>query len=184
MGFSLLFLLLDFSLFSEEFILNMVDKNTNVNIGENATVNVNDGQVSIKVGHMNKVAAAISATGGATAGVQVAKYVAGPPAVKVAAGVATAVGVQATTAIMNKVLNSGNSNGGSKLVANLIASSNGGNILNDYPFNLLVDVNTLLICAMVFLYIILNIYISKYIIIKDFVKYIPQNNKIGKVFAF
>lgn len=162
----------------------MTDKdNTNINLGQNATINVNDGRVNLQVNHMNRVAAAVSATGGATAGIQVAKYVAGPPAVKVAAGVATAVGVQATTAIMSKVLNQSN-NGSSKLVANLIASSNGGNILNDYPLNLLSDVNTLLICALVFLYIIINIYISKYIINKNWVKYIPQNRQIGKIFVF
>lgn len=167
----------------------MGDKDTtNVNIGENATVNVttNDGKVNVSVNHMNRVASAISATGGATAGIQVAKYVAGPPAVKIAAGVATAVGVQATTAIMSKVLDANNTSnkGGSKLVANFIPSSTGGDILNEYPLNLLTDMNSLLICALVFLYIIFNIYISKYIISKDFVKYIPQNHKIGKFMVF
>lgn len=156
-----------------------------VKIGENATVNVNAGKIDVSVD--SKVAAAISASGGATAGIQAAKYVAGPPAVKLGAGVATAVAVQASTAIMSKVLGSNNSNntGHSKFLANLIPSSTGGKILNDYPLNLLIDMNSLLICALVFLYIILNIYITKYIISKDLVKYIPasiQNHKIGKLF--
>ncbi len=161
----------------------MVDKdNTNVNIGENATVNINDG----KVDDMSRVAAAISAAGGASAGIQIAKYVGGPPAVKIAAGVATAAGVQATTIIMKNILSSNSSNNdySKKLVYNLIALSNDSNMLNEYPLNLLVHVNTLLICVMVFLYIILNIYLSKYLIKKDFVKYIPQSNKIGKFFVF
>jgi hypothetical protein len=148
-------------------------------------VNINDGKLSLSVD--NRVAAALSAGAGASAGIQVAKYVAGPPAVKIAAGVATAAAVQATTAIMSKVLDSNNSNNTTKLVANLIYSSTGGNVLNNYPLNLLTDMNTLLICALVFLYIILNIYISKYIISQDIVKYIPasiQNNKIGKFLVF
>jgi hypothetical protein len=165
-------------------------ENTNINIGENATININDGKVSLSVNNLGKVAAAISAAGGASAGIQVAKYVSGPPAVKIGAGVVTAAAVQASTAIMTKVLNSNNSNnpgGTSKLVANLIPSSTGDDILKDYPLNLLGDINTLLICALAFLYIILNIYISKYIISKNLVKYIPvsiQNYKIGKLFVF
>lgn len=108
---------------------------------------------------------------------------------------ATTLAAQATTTIMSKVLGSNNSNNSgaaSKLVANLIPSStigggDRGNILNDYPLNLLSDMNSLVICALVFLYIILNIYITKYIISKDLVKYIPasiQNHKIGKIFIW
>lgn len=163
--------------------------NTDVKIGENANINVNAGQISVSVD--TRVAAAISAGAGASAGIQVAKYVGGAPAVKIAAGVATAGAVQATTAIMSKVLgsNNGNNPGAGKLVGSLIASSRGGNILNDYPLNLLSDMNTLLICGLVFLYIILNIYLTKYIISTkaDLVKYIPasiKNHKIGKFLIF
>lgn len=174
--FSIFYFIFDSSL--DNFILHIADKDTNVNIGQNATVNINDGNLNLSV--MGKVAAAISATGGATAGVQVAKYVAGPPAVKLAAGVATAGAVQLTTSFMSKVLDS-NNNGRSNLIANLTQSSNGGT-LNDYPLNLLYEINGLLICALVFLYIILNIYISKYLISKDLIRYIPmQNYKIGKL---
>jgi hypothetical protein len=179
---------LDLSVLSTEDIsCGLADKNnTEVKIGENTTVNINAANISVSVD--TRVAAAISAGGGATAGIQVAKYVAGPPAVKIAAGVATAGVVQATTAIMSKVLSSNSNNtGGSKLVANLIPSSTGSDILNDYPLNLLTDMNSLLICALVFLYIILNIYITKYIISKDLVKYIPaciQNYKVGKLVIF
>jgi hypothetical protein len=184
---------LDFSVLpNDDLISHMVDKDSTgspVNIGENATVNINNGKVSVSVD--TRVAAAVSAGAGAGAGIQVAKYVAGPPAVKIAAGVATAGAVQLTTTFMSKVLdrNNNNASGGasasSKLVANLIESSNGNNVLNDYPLNLLVEINGFLICALVFLYIILNIYITKYIISAkaDLVKYIPasiQNHKIGK----
>ena len=84
---------------------------------------------------------------------------------------------------MSKVLDTNNNV--SKLVANLLETSHGNNVLNDYPLNLLVEINGLIICALVFLYIIFNIYITKYIISAkpDLVKYIPasiQNHKIGK----
>lgn len=177
---------LDFSVISnDELIYHMVDKDSgrpSVNVGENATVNINNGKVSVSVD--SKVAAAISASAGAGAGIQVAKYVAGPPAVKLAAGVATAGAVQLTTTFMSKVLDTKNNNV-KKFIPNLLETSNGNNVLKDYPLNLLVEINGFLICALVFLYIILNIYITKYIISAkpDLVKYIPasiQNNKIGK----
>ncbi len=173
--------------YTDNLILYTLDKDTtNVNIGENATVNVttNGGQITLPVNHMNRVAASISATGGAAAGIQVAKYIGGPPAVKLAAGVATAGVVQLTTTFMAKVLDNNNNNNVNKLVANLTNSPNNTDILNNYPLNLLFEINGLLICALVFLYIIINIYISKYIINKNFINYIPQDNKIGKFLAF
>lgn len=95
---------------------------------------------------MNRMAA-VFAAGGATAGIQVAKYVAGPPAVKLATGVA----VQLTTTFMSKVLDSKNDKG-AKLIYNL-SHSECESIFNDYPFNLLFEINGLLICGLVFLYI-------------------------------
>nr|YP_010044465.1 hypothetical protein J6816_mgp26 [Tolypocladium guangdongense]QPF24410.1 hypothetical protein [Tolypocladium guangdongense] len=164
----------------------LADKNNNINVGENTTVNINStgGQLSLPINHLNKTAAAISATGGASAGIQVAKYVAGPPAVKLAAGVTTAAAVQLTTTFMSKVLDSDRNNSISKLTMSITSDSNGQNVLNNYPLNLLFEINGLLICSLIFLYIIANIYISKYIISKDLTKYIPQNNKMGKLFFF
>ena len=176
---------LDFYVISnDELISHMVDKDregSTVNVGEKATVNINNGKLSVSLDR--KVADAISSSGGAAAGIQVGKYVAGPPVVKIAAGVTTAAAVQLTTTLMSKVLDTNNNV--SKLVANLLETSHGNNVLNDYPLNLLVEINGLIICALVFLYIIFNIYITKYIISAkpDLVKYIPasiQNHKIGK----
>ena len=48
--------------------------------------------------------AAVSAAAGANAVIQVAKNVAGSPAVKIGGGVGRAVGVQAITTVMDKVL--------------------------------------------------------------------------------
>jgi hypothetical protein len=183
----------------DELISWLADKdNTNVNIGENATVNVttNGGQVTIPVNHLNKTAAAISMGAGVSAGIQAAKYVGGSPVTKLAAAGLAVGAVQLGTVGMSKVLGSTDTkDSSSKLVANfdVVGSSDGGgggsSVLNDYPLNLLVEVNGLLICALAFLYIILNIYISKYIISAkpDFVKYIPaslQNHKIGKFLGF
>jgi hypothetical protein len=163
--------------------------NTNVNIGENATVNVNDGKVSFSVNHMNKVAAAISATGGATAGIKMAKYVSGPPAVKVAAGVLTAGFVQTTTYAMSHLLDSNSSNDNINKLIDLgtILNNNTNNLYSVYPLNTLPDINSFLFYSIGFLYIILNIYIARYIISKDIIKYIPtsaQNNIIVKIFIY
>ena len=176
---------LDLLFFSNDnFVFNISDDNK-INMGQNATVNVqaSGGVVEIKVDHVAKAAAAISMAGGATAGLQVAKYIGGPPAVKVAAGIATTVTVQAGTAIMSKILST-DKNDKTNLVAHLIASNKNTNILEDYPLNLLTDMNTLIICGLVFLYIIFNVYISKYIISKDVVRYIPKNNKVTRFICF
>lgn len=175
---------LDFSVISnDELISHMVDKDRGRvyrKCREKATVNINNGKLSVS---LDRKVAAISSSAGAGAGIQVAKYVAGPPVVKIAAGVTTAAAVQLTTTLMSKVLDTNNNV--SKLVANLLETSHGNNVLNDYPLNLLVEINGLIICALVFLYIIFNIYITKYIISAkpNLVKYIPasiQNHKIGK----
>nr|YP_009307005.1 orf177 [Tolypocladium ophioglossoides]AOR52826.1 orf177 [Tolypocladium ophioglossoides] len=164
----------------------LADKNNNINVGENTTVNINStgGQLSLPINHLNKTAAAISAAGGASAGIQVAKYVAGPPAVKLAAGVTTAAAVQLTTTFMAKVLDSDKKDNVSKLTMSLVTDSNGQNVLNNYPLNLLFEINGLLICSLIFLYIIANIYISKYIISKDLTRFISPKSKIGKSFLF
>src|SRR5436309_2419317 len=51
---------------------------------------------------------------------------------------------------------------------------------NNYPLNLLEDVNLLLYAALLFLIVIFNIYLVNYIIKKDFNKYLPKN-KLGKI---
>ena len=157
-----------FSITTDNLLLYIDKDNTNVNVGENATVNINNPNINANVNNMNRVAAAISSTGGATAGIQVAKYVSGPPAIKLVAGIATAGAVQLTTSLMSKVLDSNNNS------TKLIPLYLGNDTLNNYPLNLLVDINGLLICAIMFIYIILNILLGKYIISKDLVKNLPN----------
>ena len=50
--------------------------------------------------------------------------------------------------------------------------------LNEFPLNLLPEINQLATAELMFLLIILNIFIVKYITSLDYNKYIP-NNKIG-----
>lgn len=178
--------------FSDNLIFNIGDKD-NINIGENATVNINDSKLNVSVNHMNRVAAAISAAGGASAGIQMAKYVAGPPAIKVAAGVATATLVQATTYTMSYFLDSNSSNNNLNRLTSVFAYLNNSdnnnnidnlnNILNTYPLGILPQANIILIVALVFIYIIINIYIGKFIIKLNYSKYLP-NNKLGKTLDF
>ena len=163
--------------------LNMAegDDSVNANIGTNATVNINNPNISGKFSKqgINNIAAAISLAGGATAGLKTAQYVGGTPATKLAVGLGTMIVVQATTAGMSKILNHnrGNSGKGNNLVNHFINDSdNNSNILDDYPLNLLVEVNLLLYAAILFLFVFFNIYLSNYLTQVNYSKYIPENS--------
>jgi hypothetical protein len=167
------------------FILSLADGGKDINVGTNATVNVNSPNLSFNIKSINALAAAISATGGATIGFKVAQYVGGPPLVKVMAGLGTMAVVQGTTTIMSRVLNSNSFNNidKSKFIYFTNSDNNGFNNLNDYPLNLLFEINILLYGALLFLYIILNIYISRYISNLNYNKVLPKNN-FGKILDF
>lgn len=109
------------------------------------------------------------------------------------------LGAQSLTVGMSKILNSNNSSDNkttqklTDLFDNLWFSSvdslsnNNLNIIsnlsykyNDFPLNLLPEINQLATAELMFLIIILNVFIVKYIITLDYNKYIP-NNKIGKI---
>lgn len=131
------------------------DAGVNTNIGTNSTVNVNNLKFNVSLSDrgINNIVAALSSAGGATAGLKTAQYVGGPPATKLMAGLATMAVVQAGTSIMSKVLNQGDYNNkdlSNKFVSNIIYPSNkdiNNDILNNYPLNLLEDVNLLLYAA-------------------------------------
>lgn len=167
--------ILDF--ISSDFLLHINEEGKNVSIGSNATVNINNPNVSASVSKegVNNIAAAVSAAGGATAGIKVAQYVAGPPSVKIMAGLGTMAVVQATTGIMSKVLNNNSKN--SNFLYQYINSNNLNNNCNDinkYPLNLLFDVNILLYAALLFLLIILNIHTVSYLSKINYEKYISN----------
>jgi len=63
------------------------------------------------------------------------------------------------------------------------SENRGINNISDYPLNLLFDINILLNGSLLFLYIILNIYLSRYILNINYNKFIPNNN-FGKIFNF
>lgn len=156
------------------FICNVTDKNNDVNIGSNATVNINNPNLnaSVSTEGVNNIAAAISAAGGATAGIKVAQLVGGPPSMKIMAGLGTMGVVQATSGIMSKVLNSN-----SKKTSLIYSSSFINNYnydLTNYPLNLLSDVNLLLYAGLIFLFIIINIHIINYLSKIDYIKYIEK----------
>jgi hypothetical protein len=64
----------------------------------------------------------------------------------------------------------------------LYVVSNFNDKLNDFPLNLLPEINQLVTAELMFLLIIFNIFIVKYISTKDYNKYIP-NNKAGKILS-
>ena len=165
--------------------LNMANEGDgfNANVGTNATVNINNPNINGKFSKegINNIAAAISSAGGATAGLKTAQYIGGTPTTKLAVGLGTMIIVQATTAGMSKVLNSnkGNNNIGNKsnhLVNYLVSNNDKTNTLNDYPLNLLIEVNLLLYAAMLFLFVFFNIYLANLLTQIDYSKYLPKNN--------
>lgn len=147
----------DFNIFDSRYIsLNMADKDTNVNIGNEATVNINNPNLNASISKegINNLAAAISSAGGATVGFKVAQYVGGPPIVKVIASLGAMAVVHSTTSIMYRVLNNNSTSlikGVKKFLSfSAISDNNGVNNLNDYPLNLLHDVDILLYGALIF----------------------------------
>lgn len=57
------------------------------------------------------------------------------------------------------------------------------NNYNDIPLNLLPEINQLVTAELMFLFIILNIFIVRYINTVNYNKFIP-NNKIGNILKF
>lgn len=55
--------------------------------------------------------------------------------------------------------------------------------INEFPLSLIPEINQLATAELMFLFIILNIFIVKYITSIDFNKYIP-NNKVGNILKF
>jgi len=91
-----------------DIILNVTDdKNNNINVGTGVSVNINNPNIktSFSKEGINSLAVAIYSAGGGTLGFKVAKYIGGPPVVKVVAGLGTMTIVQGTTGIMSRVLN-------------------------------------------------------------------------------
>lgn len=131
------------------------------------------------------MAAAGSAAGGVALAIKAAQNIPGGPGIKAAAAFGTYAAVQGTTIGMSKVLNRF-SNGGSvnKYINSLNMLSNNDNsniteLYNSFPLNLLPDINLLVDAELIFLLIIFNTYVVRYLTTIDYDKYIPQT-KTGK----
>jgi hypothetical protein len=158
--FLFIFQVLDLNIYiNGNIILNVNDNNNNntpnLNIGENATVNVYNPNFSASFSSIDRVAAAISITGGASVGLGVAKYVGGTPIQKLAASVAVTAFVQVNTYYMSRALNKGNniSNNTNNLVDYMlnVDKNNVDNIFNNYSLDLLEGININLYLALFFL---------------------------------
>jgi hypothetical protein len=87
---------------------------------------------------------------------------------------------------VSKILNSNDSSNNTKKLTNWFYNSSNSNDLNtisnlnerfnDFPLNLLPEINQLATAELMFLFIILNIFIVKYITSLDYNKHIPNNN--------
>ena len=163
-----------------------VTPNVSNNIN-NATININgpEFRASITKDSLNTVAAVGSSAAGITAGMRVANMIQGPPAAKVGGGLATMAVVQGTTAIIKKVLDSSSSGDGSKknFFNPLPDSTVSTNTFNDYPLNLIPELNTIISAMIVFLLIIFNTFIVTKLSSTNYERHLP-NNKIGNFLKF
>lgn len=187
----------DNSVFDVDLFKFMSDSGINNNtVKADGTVNINhpNFNVSIPTSSLNNAAAGISVAAGGTIALKVALQMPGGPGVKLAAGAATGLASQALTVGTAKILNSNNSsnnntNNTSNLTnwfdglsnnKNLNIISNLNDRFNDFPFSLIPEINQLATAELMFLFIILNIFIVKYITSLDHNKYLP-NNKVGNI---
>lgn len=176
----------DNSLFDVDLFKSMSESGVNNNtVKADGTVNITQPNLSVNIpsSSLNNLAAAASLAGGGTLALKVAQQIPGGPGVKVAAGAATWLTSQALTVGVGKLLNSNNSNNNNNNL-NIISNLNDNRVaLNDFPLNLLPEINQLATAELMFLFIILNIFIVKYITSLDYNKYIP-NNKVGNILKF
>ena len=191
-GFSLI--CFDCSSFDGDFFKFMPDSSSGTGVNNtvkaDGTVNINHPNliVSVPSSSLNNLEAAASVAGGGSLALKVAQQVAGGPGVKIAEAGATWVASQALTVGLGKILNSNDSNN-SNNTNNFIngfdglSNNNLNDKFNDFPLNLLPEINQLATAELMFLFIILNVFIVKYIITVDFKKYIP-NNKAGNILEY
>lgn len=166
---------------------------TNVNADANVTLNNPVVKVSMPASAVNNLAGAASAAAGASAALKAMQHIPGSPGTKAIAGAATMLAVQGVSYGMSKVFNSqssqsSNTNNTTKKLFNYLESniSNNNNnnltnlteLYNNFPLNLLPDIDLLITAELMFLSIILNIYVVKFISKIDYNKYI-FDNKFG-----
>lgn len=173
----------------------------------NGTINLNHPKlnVSVPAAPINNLAGALSVSGGGALALKVMQQVPGGPGVKVAAGLGTMLTAQALTIGMGKILNANSTNNENKtqklidltktdsfnnelpnqevINNNLDTISNLTDKLNDFPLNLIPEINQLVTAELLFLFIILNVFIAQYISKLDYNKYIPDN-RLGKILKF
>jgi len=162
-----------------------------VNVAE-GSVNVNTPNInlSIPMPAINKMVAAGSTMGAVTAGIKVAKNFGGTPATKIGLGLGTMAVAHTATYMMSNIYNcsassdksNNDSNNTNNYISNIIDSNSDlpVNILNEFPFNNLPHVDTLIDVEILLLSIFFNIFIASKLMNINYSKYIP-NNKFGKL---
>lgn len=174
--------IVDYSLhFNGEIFMSDNNNKPVVDLSGSNTVNINTPQINISID--NKTANRIIAVGtsalSAGTAFRAMRTVGGSPAIKAATGVA-AYGITAVGAnIIAKQLNKNDKDYKKNLIENL-DETNLNYSLEEYPLNLLFDLNNLISLEFLCLSILVNIFIVDYISKLDFIKFIP-NNKFGEI---
>ena len=136
---------------------------------------------------INNLACSLYSTGGAILAYNVAKHIPGNPGVKLCVGLGTMGTVQAASAVMGKYLKSQsiiNDQKGNQFINNLFSNNDLETKFNEYPLNLLSDIDNLINIELIFMFVIFNIFLANYISHIDFSKYISTNNNLGKILLF
>ena len=142
---------------------------------------VETNSTEIKKG-LNLLATATSVTCGLTAAYQIAKFVPGTSIKKLAVGAIAYIAVQATTTVLSIVLDDSTVNNKStKLLSNFTNPNRPEINFDEFPLNLLPEVDTLISAEILLMSILFNVFVSNYISKIDFSKYISQDTKIGKI---
>lgn len=162
----------------------------NINSDTKVVLNHPTAKVELPASSVNNLAGALSSAAGAGAAIKAMQHMPGGPGAKALAGGATMLAVQAASYGMSKVFNHESKKSDSKDIKknifddslsnndNNLTSLNETSAYNDFPLNLLPDINQLINAELIFLLVILNIYIVKFISKIDYNKYI-FDNKLG-----
>jgi hypothetical protein len=180
----------DNSLFDVDLFKAMSDSGSGVNnntVKVDVILNINHLNLNVSVPNssLNNLAAAVSVAGGGTLA-KVAQQGPEGPDVKVVLAGTNWMASQALTVgvcILNSNNSSNNNTNNNINWFDGLSNNNLNDKFNDFPLNLLPEINQLVTAELMFLFIILNIFVVKYIITVDYNKYIA-NNKVGNILKY
>jgi hypothetical protein len=180
-------------------IISYIISDGNNQTSSNTTQTVNNPNLTLNTPKLTvNVPGAVDGVVAATAvkaGMEIAKSIPSPAgkiiagaAAALAIGSASRLGVKLGEHLGNEITKNIDNSKTSKFLPDLDLLTGKVEGLNEYPLNLLTDLSVLTTSAIIFLYLILNVYIAIYLKDKDIFKFLPNwlniNTKLGKIIQF